>query len=949
MQTNRHLPILLIFFLGLMTSFAHGATAGDRPSRNILQNDRLKITFNRQGIHEIYDKELQKSYEFLGDQFSFTIDGKTVGRSHLNLQDIKQKTDTLSYFYTSKNFRIKAVYILKAQWHFVGKQLFITPIDDNSFHVDNVKVIMEKLSHTLSDKYIPKTRYKHSGAKDYGAFLRFPDRTGMFVTVQNPFLNYRQHGNAFSLDYSPDMQWESSYGTFASDMACIGIYAISGKKIPVHMIPEWKWTGAENNQTEAFEYQSEVDAFKNCVRQFVLDQQKRPLNVQVAWSENDYQIDVATASGRDVYRRIINRTSQIGAEYLLYQPTNSNLGNFTQASDNWHVEDRLWLGMGIQIRKNEWNPRSDSLPSSVQTLLDYADRKGVKLVAYVYPILPFQQNKDWLVTQHHPNGHTNVYANLGNHAFQDWLIDEMSAFKRSTGIGGYSFDYTFLKLPGKSTYAQWWGWRRVMETMRKRFPDILMDGRQLYQNYGPWIWLAGSYPHPTSTDEQPQSFNPFPDLHFDRVSANRERYTAYRYRIRDYCPQVLMPGFIGHQTDKHNFKGEREREPFHRRDWDYLGWKYSLISSIAYGGLNNVINMIPARDPEEYKLFPKEDIAFFKRWLDWTGTNRKYLKHTQPILGQPAIGKVDGTSAILNDKGYIFLINPNGRAMDAHFNLDRSIGLKGRGKYVIREQYPEKGKAIGKPDDGVWKYGDEVSVHMNGSRARVLKLEPLSGTKEGPLLFNVAGDVGLRGGELQLIDVKGETGTRPNAMVYLPDPRKIHKVLVNGKPHPFEQQGQLVKLDIPFSGQQFHHMQQAGSYDSTFSGGHYEASFTIPQRVFSQLKARAKRYPIPWTQVDRDTPWLVPQRLPLFVQIAQPSDTMDVTMKLNGKPIKLTKAYTTVQPRSRDFVGFYFDCSSLEPGKTYHVDLQLPHMKPGQFQGLFFDNIVTDYTKKIEE
>ena len=39
------------------------------------------------------------------------------------------------------------------------------------------------------------------------------------------------------------------------------------------------------------------------------------------------------------------------------------------------------------------------------------------------------------------------------------------------------------------------------------------------------------------------------------------------------------------------------------RDWDYLGWKYSLISSIAVGGLNNVINMIPARDPNGVPKF----------------------------------------------------------------------------------------------------------------------------------------------------------------------------------------------------------------------------------------------------------------------------------------------------------------------------------------------------------
>ncbi len=55
---------------------------------------------------------------------------------------------------------------------------------------------------------------------------------------------------------------------------------------------------------------------------------------------------------------------------------------------------------------------------------------------------------------------------------------------------------------------------------------IVIDGRQTYQLYGPWSWLAGSYPHPTGNDEQPESFKPYPDLHFDRVSADRARFVG---------------------------------------------------------------------------------------------------------------------------------------------------------------------------------------------------------------------------------------------------------------------------------------------------------------------------------------------------------------------------------------------------------------------------------------
>ena len=79
--------------------------------------------------------------------------------------------------------------------------------------------------------------------------------------------------------------------------------------------------------------------------------------------------------------------------------------------------------------------------------------------------------------------------------------------------------------------------------------------------------------------------------------------------------------------------------PFRARDWDYLGWRYSLLSSIAVAGWNNVLDMIPARDPEECRPSPPPTGEWFRGWIDWTATNKEYLRHTRTILGQPAIGQ----------------------------------------------------------------------------------------------------------------------------------------------------------------------------------------------------------------------------------------------------------------------------------------------------------------------
>jgi hypothetical protein len=137
--------------------------------------------------------------------------------------------------------------------------------------------------------------------------------------------------------------------------------------------------------------------------------------------------------------------------------------------------------------------------------------------------------------------------------------------------------------------------------------------------YRPWSWLAGSYPHPTGTDEEPESFKPYPDLHFDRVSADRARFVNYWYRNYQFAPEEVIPGYATHQTersrnlpaiDRHRPAAEMIYTRYRPRDWDYLGYRYSFFSAIATGGWNIVVDMIPARDPEEARHFSAADEAW---------------------------------------------------------------------------------------------------------------------------------------------------------------------------------------------------------------------------------------------------------------------------------------------------------------------------------------------------
>src|SRR5512139_710429 len=773
--------------LGLMIAAALLTTLRAHAAAEVsLANLRITARFGDRGLTSLTGTPLGLAYRFPQDEFSVTIGGQAYDSRTLARPSRTSSKDRVTYAWTAGPYQVNVVYEVRPDWGFLSKQLSIVSAPGRRFHVDEIGVFRASLAEPVSDVFVPKSARPNLGTLDYGGCLRLDGSRGLLAVVQNPFLAFQREARSFSLTYRPDMDWDLDDGPFAADRGLLAPYRLTGRREPERMLPEWMLglTTAGPGMDEA-----EIETFTGLVRAFLLVKPARPTNVMVGWCANDYQIDVATPEGREEYKRLLDRASELGAEYFLYAPTNSDLSRRSDSKDDWGWENLLWLGLGQKIRRNEWVPKTGAIPPSLREMLDHARAKRLKLLAYVYPVVPFSQDPAWLVSpKGNPDRH---YASLGVRSLQDWLIETLVAFHGRMGLGGYAFDHTFLGYGGTSRYAQWWGWRRVMEELRRRLPDIVIDGRQAYHLYGPWSWLAGSYPHPTFNDEQPESFVPFPDLHFDRVSANRERFTAYRYRNYEFAPSEIVPGFITHQTSRADDTGDMPRVKtdrdvmltrFRVRDWDYLGWRYSLLSSIAIAGWNNVLNMIPARDIEEYHAFSDADRRWFRKWIDWTNTNKEYLRQTRTILGQPAIGKVDGTSALLGDRGYVFLFNPNGRRLTAEFALDATIGLKVPGRFVLKELHPLENRLIGKRGAGVWRSGDRVSVDMDGGSALVLELQPAQPEVARPVLFNAPGSATLEGGVLRLDGVRGEMGTSVELLVLLPRGLTAGAVHLNGEP-----------------------------------------------------------------------------------------------------------------------------------------------------------------------
>ena len=918
-----------------------------------LTNPHLRATFGPRGITAITDLTSRHTDHLRTDDFAITLSGTVIDSRTLPAPTIVRGEGVITYNYASGIWQVHVTYRLQADWHFVSKELSVTALAARSFRIGSVTLVRSTLVETPLSVFTPMSANEKLGTAAYGAALRSSSTRSLLMVAQNPFLHVTTRGRNVSLTNTPDMEWRAEYGTFTTDRALIAPIRLSGHRIAAAMTPEWQplARGAPGLDD------AEVAAFTGMVRAHMLYQPKAPVNIFVGWCANDYQIDVGTPAGRDEYRRIFDQAAAVGAQYVLYAPSNSAISRREESLDDWSWEHVLWLGLGQKIRRNEWDPRSSAMPPSVQEMLDAARERKLGLLAYVYPVLPFAQNPAWLVPSRRDS--TRMSASLGNRALQDWLIEELVAFHTRTGIAGFAFDHTFLTYQGTSGYAQWYGSRRVMEELRRRIPDIVIDGRQAHHLYGPWSYLAGSYPHPTFHDEQPESFTPYPDLHFDRVSANRERFTAYRYRHYEFTPNELVPGFMTHQTPRLD---ETEDMPstktadrgividrFRARDWDYLGWRYSVLSSIAVGGWNNVINMIPARDSAENASFSAADKSWLRGWLEWTAANTHLLNRTRHILGQSALGKIDGTTMIDADSGYIFLFNPDPRPLTARIPLDRSIGLTDGTLLTLREVHPLDGRSIGRPGAGQYRRGDTLHVALDGGSALVIRVAgvrgSVRGTVRGPMLFGATGSARIADGTLVLDDVRGNAGTVADLTVTLPSGVSVRGAEVNGAPARISaRRGDVLTIPVRFGATTMRHMQPVVQWDPRFAGGRVAGTLTIPRPILEQLKARRSAWPIPWSADDLSTTWLAPERLLLWAPFSSPDARWNAQLRIDGAVVPLQKAYTAIHRKAPGtFTGFYADISALEPNRAYRIELTLPATTPGRFLGLYVENIEPEY------
>jgi hypothetical protein len=505
------------------------------------------------------------------------------------------------------------------------------------------------------------------------------------------------------------------------------------------------------------------------------------------------------------------------------------------------------------------------------------------------------------------------------------------------GVGGYAWDYNFFYDSHHTQYSQWRGWQWIRTELLLALPYLIMDHRYASQYDGPWSWITlNGYTSPLLSDENPETYPIlYPSLHTDKISADFMRRGNVELRLAHFASMDSIPGFIGHQTERSLADGSLPWYDNDIRDFDFMGFSYTLLSNIATAGLNLIHTMIPARDTEEFYLLPEDFIQFWARWLKWSDDHIEAIRNGIPFNDEQdwVLMQSNGLD------GFLFLFNPTYQQVNRKITFDGKLN-KGRaptsGYSIVKEIYPQE-RFLSYAAD----YGYTMEFVLDGQSVTVYQLMFIPISPEPvfhqPILFEISGEASVVNETILRIDgVYGEAGTETQQaiVVILPNTNVISAVYLNGKEKKFEQGVQYVVLNDPLIFPGIYLPRSAEVFNNTI---------IVSDLLLEQLQKRQLEYPIQWTEKElNDAPWLGPHRLLLFICIVNPNDQWNITAQINNNSVVVHKGYNTRDHIDKDrFMGFYIDLTSIvtQANVEYHVSLNLPQLNPGQYQGLFLENI----------
>jgi hypothetical protein len=187
---------------------------------------------------------------------------------------------------------------------------------------------------------------------------------------------------------------------------------------------------------------------------------------------------------------------------------------------------------------------------------------------------------------------------------------------------------------------------------------------------------------------------------------------------------------------------------------------------------------------------------FLARWTQFVKKNWEYYHYTRILTDSPSVGQVEIYAHCKEDRGYVFLVNPNPFRLPAQFSLDETIGLSSPGDINLRELYPEKDclPAIGRLPHK--RHGDIVECMVEGQSCVVLAVEPAD-PNDSAQLFGLPARL-RKTPEGYQATLSYFQGCKKQLVLQLPPDETVETICVDGKEVPFVQERNLFRFSVTF-------------------------------------------------------------------------------------------------------------------------------------------------------
>ncbi len=752
---------------------------------HVLANDKIRVTISEAGaLNSVENLLAAETYSFRSDIFTLDTDRGLFSNSNTQPAKVATGRERLVFHYQfgaggpdgAGAISADLIYTLAGSNGFFRRALSVS----NAAPLRVRNLVLG--ATTFSTPAHETVHYVSFIAAPTVEFIRH-EKGGLFTGIENPYFNADLSVQGVSLSFAPALILKPGEG-YASEPQFMGVFKRSGVMI--------------EDSGRDFRYNANASGYKpldrnetRAMRAFALDylapSQKQFLNINYQFFHPLPQMP-RTEQDQEYFTKTTDTFAAIGGDMIIFKPL--------------HPYSKPTADRGF------WDVIPDDPKHTARQIVDYARGKGISHGFYMGCAahgnegnaagLNFRPDKlEWKKSdaagRRAPDNclacddFYEWWFMVQNNTIQKYKLSNWS-WDPSLGSGMNCHDESHGHFADQGGYK---GWRRCLELMarlKSANPGLFIQGFYGTKNFG--LWGLKHVDQHEVLNEQ----SIIVSTRHHQISDDRQNADGLRFQNNWSMRFRFTPAVMGHSLTHRVSEGVFDPELI--KAWDYYGWQYGVMSSLAIAG-----SLMPTILPYEADLVPGF-AEFYKKWQRWAKDTFEYVNYTEPFGEQVQPGAVDGYARIKGDHGFIFLFNGNPRPAEITFEVGDEINLQATGDFEFIELYPSENSRVVLDNSGKSSFarGEKASLTVPANACSLLELKRAT-PQSAPLLVGAAGDVMLAGDKVSITGIKGRPGEGATCRVRIPHPQSVKGVTVNGIPQPFTRTSDEICLTPRFAGE----------------------------------------------------------------------------------------------------------------------------------------------------